>query len=208
MISFLIPAAATALLLTGTQVATAGSGCGMYKSNYHHAMVKHHGYGYGYGYDYGMPQAYRTGAYGQMTHSGYGDQATAAKVKAKPNIVDVAVSAGSFNTLITAVKAAGLVDTLSGTGPFTVFAPTDEAFAKLPAGTLDALLADKAKLTQVLTYHVVPGKLDANAVTGVAKLATVEGSELPVSSIKIAKTDVMASNGVIHVIDEVLIPEA
>ena len=89
-----------------------------------------------------------------------------------PDIVDTAVSAGSFSTLVKAVQAAGLVDTLKGDGPFTVFAPTDEAFAKLPAGTLEALLADKDKLAQVLTYHVVPGKLDAKAVTGVSTLAS------------------------------------
>ncbi|MDJ0805262.1 MAG: fasciclin domain-containing protein [Gammaproteobacteria bacterium] len=122
-------------------------------------------------------------------------------------MVGVASSAGSFNTLITAVKAAGLLDTLSGEGPYTVFAPTDAAFAKLPEGTLDALLADKSKLTEILTYHVVPGRVDAAAVSGVSKLSTVQGSELPVADIKIAKTDVKASNGVIHVIDEVLIPD-
>jgi uncharacterized surface protein with fasciclin (FAS1) repeats len=100
------------------------------------------------------------------------------------------------------------VDTLTGKGPFTVFAPTDEAFAKLPEGTLEALLADKDKLTQILTYHVVPGKVNAEAVSGVSKLSTVQGNELPVADIKIAKTDIKASNGVIHVIDEVLIPDA
>ena len=128
--------------------------------------------------------------------------------QAKPDIVDTAVSAGSFSTLVKAVQAAGLVKTLKSEGPFTVFAPTDEAFAKLPDGTLEALLADKEKLTQVLTYHVVPGKLDANAVTGMKKLATVNGADLPVDSIRIASTDVMTSNGIIHVIDEVLIPSS
>ena len=128
------------------------------------------------------------------------------KQMAKPDIVDTAVAAGSFNTLVQAVQAAGLVDTLKGDGPYTVFAPTDEAFAKLPPGTVEALLNDKEKLTKILTYHVVPGKLDAKAVTGMSKLATVEGSELPVSSISIASTDIMTSNGIIHVVDEVLIP--
>jgi uncharacterized surface protein with fasciclin (FAS1) repeats len=127
---------------------------------------------------------------------------------ARPDIVDTAVAAGSFNTLVQAVQAAGLVDTLKGEGPYTVFAPTDAAFAKLPPGTVEALLNDKEKLTQVLTYHVVPGKLDAKAVTSMSKLATVEGSDLPVSSIRIASTDIMTSNGIIHVVDEVLIPQS
>lgn len=137
----------------------------------------------------------KTGAYGS-------------KKVAKPDIVDTAVSAGSFDTLVKAVKAAGLVETLKSDGPFTVFAPTDEAFAKLPAGTLESLLADKSKLAQVLKYHVVPGKLDAQAVTSMNKLSTAQGSKLPVSSISIASTDIMTSNGIIHVIDEVLIPQS
>ena len=131
----------------------------------------------------------------------YGTQKAAQK-----DIVDTAVAAGSFSTLVEAVQAAGLAGTLKGDGPYTVFAPTDEAFAKLPAGTLEALLADKDQLTKVLTYHVVPGKLDASQVTGMTRLATVEGSDLPVSSISITDTDIMTSNGIIHVIDEVLIP--
>jgi uncharacterized surface protein with fasciclin (FAS1) repeats len=129
-----------------------------------------------------------------------------AKKTMKPDIVDTAVSAGSFNTLVQAVQAAGLVDTLKGEGPFTVFAPTDEAFAKLPAGTLESLLADKEKLAAVLKYHVVPGKLDASAVTSRTQLDTAQGSSLAVGDIKIADTDIMTSNGIIHVIDEVLIP--
>ena len=126
---------------------------------------------------------------------------------AQPDIVDTAVAAGNFNTLVKAVQAAGLVDTLKGDGPYTVFAPTDEAFAKLPPGTFEALLNDKEKLTKVLTYHVVPGKLDARKVTSMSKLATVEGSNLPVNSISIAATDIETSNGIIHVVDEVLIPQ-
>ena len=148
----------------------------------------------------GMSPVYTTG--GMVLTGGY--QAKAAT----PDIVDTAVAAGSFNTLVKAVQAAGLVDTLKGDGPFTVFAPTDEAFAKLPEGTLESLLADKEKLAAILKYHVVPGKLDASKVTGMSKLATVQGSELPVSSIKIADTDIMTSNGIIHVIDEVLIPQS
>ena len=95
---------------------------------------------------------------------------------ATPDIVDTAVSAGSFNTLVQAAQAAGLVEVLKGEGPYTVFAPTDAAFAKLPAGTLEGLLADKQKLAQVLKYHVVPGRLDAATVTDMTRLATVEGS--------------------------------
>ena len=130
------------------------------------------------------------------------------------DIVDTAVSAGSFKTLATALGAAGLVDTLKGKGPFTVFAPTDEAFAKIPKADLDALLKDKAKLTAVLTYHVVSGKVMAADVKA-GKVKTVQGSELTVTTAggvmvdnaKVVKTDIVADNGVIHVIDTVLIPK-
>jgi uncharacterized surface protein with fasciclin (FAS1) repeats len=132
------------------------------------------------------------------------------------DIVDTAVSAGQFNTLATALKAAGLVDTLKGKGPFTVFAPTDEAFAKLPAGTLDALLKDKAKLTAVLTYHVVPGKVTSKQVVKMTSAKTVQGESLKISTAdggvmvdnaKVVKADIPASNGVIHVIDTVVLPK-
>lgn len=131
-----------------------------------------------------------------------------------PDIVDTAVSAGSFNTLVAAVKAANLVDTLKGAGPFTVFAPTDEAFAKLPAGTVDSLLQDIPKLTKILTYHVVPGKVLSTDVVKLTSAKTVEGSEVKVdasSGVKIndatvTTPDVAADNGVIHIIDTVLIP--
>jgi len=130
------------------------------------------------------------------------------------DIVDTAIAAGSFNTLVTAVQAAGLVDTLKGPGPFTVFAPTDEAFAKIPKADLDALLADKDKLTAVLTYHVVPGKVMAADVKA-GQVKTVQGSELTVSTTggvkvdaaNVVATDVAASNGVIHVIDSVIMPK-
>lgn len=131
------------------------------------------------------------------------------------DIVDTAKSAGSFNTLVTAVQAAGLVDTLKGPGPYTVFAPTDEAFAKVPKDKLDALLKDKAALTKVLTYHVVPGKVMAKDVKA-GPVKTVEGSSLTVKvnggtvmvdNAKVVKTDVVADNGVIHVIDTVLMPK-
>jgi len=132
------------------------------------------------------------------------------------DIVDTAVKAGSFKTLVEAVKAAGLAETLKGDGPFTVFAPTDEAFAKLPAGTVEALLKDKAKLTSILTYHVVPGKVMASDVTRLKSAKTVAGPELRIDSSNgvkvndatVIKADVEASNGVIHVIDTVLFPSA
>ena len=130
------------------------------------------------------------------------------------DIVDTAVQAGSFNTLVAAVQAAGLADTLKGTGPFTVFAPTDEAFAKLPKGTVDALLKDIPKLKQILTYHVVAGKVMAADVVKMKSATTVEGSDVKVdasSGVKINDStvttpDVAADNGVIHIIDTVLMP--
>ena len=130
------------------------------------------------------------------------------------DIVDTAVAAGNFKTLATALQAAGLVDTLKGPGPFTVFAPTDAAFAKVPKADLDALLKDKAKLTAVLTYHVVPGKVMAKDVKA-GKVKTVQGSELTITTTggvmvdkaKVTATDIVADNGVIHVIDTVLMPK-
>ncbi len=130
------------------------------------------------------------------------------------DIVDTAVSAGSFTTLVAAVKAAGLVDTLKGAGPFTVFAPTDEAFAKLPAGTVEALLKDIPKLKKILTYHVVSGKVMAADVVKLKSAKTVEGSEVKIDAsngVKIndstvTTADVAADNGVIHIIDSVLLP--
>ena len=137
----------------------------------------------------------------------------AMSVQAK-DLVDTAVAAGSFDTLATALGAAGLVDTLKGKGPFTVFAPTDEAFAKIPKADLDALLKDKAKLTAVLTYHVVPGKVMAKDVKA-GQVKTVQGSSITVTTAvgvmvdkaKVVKTDIAADNGVIHVIDTVIMPK-
>lgn len=135
-------------------------------------------------------------------------------VQAK-DIVDTAVAAGQFNTLAAALDKAGLVSTLKGKGPFTVFAPTDAAFAKVPKADLDALLADKAKLTAVLTYHVVPGNVMAKDVKP-GKLKTVQGSELTlatsdggvtVDGAHVIKVDIVADNGVIHVIDSVVMPK-
>lgn len=134
---------------------------------------------------------------------------------AEADIVDTAVKAGSFKTLAAALKAADLVDTLKGKGPFTVFAPTDEAFAKLPAGTVEALLKDKKKLTAILTYHVVPGKVLAADVVKVSSAKTVNGQEVKIDASKgvkvdganVVKTDILCSNGVIHVIDAVILPK-
>jgi len=130
------------------------------------------------------------------------------------DIVETAVGAGNFKTLATALTAAGLIDTLKGNGPFTVFAPTDAAFAKIPKADLDALLKDKAKLTAVLTYHVVAGKVMAADVKA-GKVKTVQGSEITVvttggvtvDGAKVSATDIVASNGGIHVIDSVILPK-
>ena len=130
------------------------------------------------------------------------------------DIVDTAISAGQFKTLVKAVQEAGLVDTLKGKGPFTVFAPTDAAFAKLPPGTLEALLNDKAKLAEVLTYHVVPGKVKSGdikpgavkTVQGQSVQLSTKGGAVMVNDAKVTKADIMASNGVIHVIDTVIVP--
>ena len=130
------------------------------------------------------------------------------------DIADTAVAAGNFKTLVTALQAAGLVDTLKGKGPFTVFAPTDEAFAKIPKADLDALLKDKAKLTAVLTYHVVSGKVMSKDIKP-GKVKTVQGSDLTIATAggvtvdaaKVTTADIAADNGVIHVIDSVLMPK-
>jgi uncharacterized surface protein with fasciclin (FAS1) repeats len=138
----------------------------------------------------------------------------ATRASAPLNIVEVATSAGTFNTLLTAAKAAGLAETLATGGPFTVFAPTDEAFAKLPEGTVEALLKDTEKLKAVLLYHVVPGTVMAADVAGITSATTLQGGALRVrtasgvtiNDAKVVKADVAASNGVIHVIDAVLLP--
>jgi uncharacterized surface protein with fasciclin (FAS1) repeats len=135
----------------------------------------------------------------------------------QPDIVDTAVAAGSFNTLAAALQAAGLIDALKGDGPFTVFAPTDAAFAKLPAGTVENLLKpeNKAQLTKILTYHVVSGSLPSGAVASTPGATTLEGGDLSfttsddgvmVNNAKVVQVDINASNGVIHVIDTVLLP--
>ena len=136
------------------------------------------------------------------------------------DIVDTAIAAGNFKTLVAAVQAAGLVDTLKGDGPFTVFAPTDEAFAKLPKGTVEGLLKDKPKLTSILTYHVVSGAVKAADVVAHKNITTLQGQDLKIDAGKwhlhktvkvndadIIKADIEADNGVIHVIDKVLMPK-
>ena len=139
--------------------------------------------------------------------------------KANADIVDVAVANGNFNTLAAALQAAGLVDTLKGDGPFTVFAPTDAAFAKLPAGTVETLLKpeNKDKLIAILTYHVVPGKVTAEQVVKLSSADTVNGEKIAIfvdkgtvqiNEIDVVKADIMASNGVIHVVDQVILPPA
>ena len=133
----------------------------------------------------------------------------------RADLVDTAVAAGSFKTLAAALQAAGLVETLKGPGPFTVFAPTDEAFAKLPKGTVEALLKDLPKLRAVLTYHVVPGRVLAQDAVKLASAPTVQGQALPidvtegvkVAGARVIQADVLASNGVIHVIDTVVLPK-
>lgn len=133
------------------------------------------------------------------------------------DIVETAVEAGTFTTLAAALEAADLVGVLQGEGPFTVFAPTDAAFAKLPAGTVEGLLADKDALIRVLTYHVVPGKVMSDAVVNISTAETVAGLEVPievrmgdvyVGGAKVITADVVASNGVIHIIDTVMLPPA
>jgi uncharacterized surface protein with fasciclin (FAS1) repeats len=132
------------------------------------------------------------------------------------DIVDTAVSAGTFNTLATALKAADLIGTLKGPGPFTVFAPTDEAFAKLPAATLNALLKDPARLKSILLYHVVSGKVMAKDVVALKSAKSVQGAQITiqaaggkvmVDNANVVKTDIAAANGVIHVIDSVILPK-
>jgi uncharacterized surface protein with fasciclin (FAS1) repeats len=157
------------------------------------------------------------GATAAMAGGTCGSKAKASACSA--DIVDTAVSAGTFNTLVAAVKAAGLVETLKGDGPFTVFAPTDEAFAKLPAGTVEDLLKPEnlEKLKAILTYHVVPGKVNSGDVAALSSAKTVQGGSVTVKvdggtvsidNAKVVKADIMTSNGIIHVIDTVILPKA
>lgn len=156
-------------------------------------------------------------AFVSVAVAGTGKYSKMDAVATKPDILDTAIASGSFTTLVTALKEADLVQTLKGDGPFTVFAPTDEAFAKLPAGTVADLLKpeNKAKLTAILTYHVVPGKVMASDVVNLNSAPTVNGKQLSIDvgaggvridNANVIKTDIKTSNGVIHVIDAVLIP--
>jgi uncharacterized surface protein with fasciclin (FAS1) repeats len=166
--------------------------------------------------------ASRASGYQQMSWNGGAAASTPTRrtPASTGDIVDVAVAAGSFNTLAAALTAAGLVDTLKGPGPFTVFAPTDAAFAKLPAGTVENLLKpeNRAQLTAILTYHVVPGDIRARQLLGKVTPATTvqgarvtvngQGGRVRVNGVNVTSADVLASNGVIHVIDTVLMPPA
>jgi uncharacterized surface protein with fasciclin (FAS1) repeats len=156
--------------------------------------------------------AYAALAFGALSATSYADK------PASRDIVDTAISAGQFKTLAAALQSAGLVETLKGAGPFTVFAPTDAAFAKLPAGTVESLLKpeNKDKLTSILTYHVVPGAVKAEQVAGMSSAKTVNGESVTITShdnkvmvdqAKVVKADIVASNGVIHVVDTVLMPK-
>lgn len=146
----------------------------------------------------------------------HAEKASAGSEKKVGTIIETAKAAGSFKTLLAAVEAAGLVEALSGKGPLTVFAPTDEAFAALPEGTVEALLKDKAKLASILTYHVVDGAVTAKMVTGLKEAKTLNGQsvtvnvkddEVKIDNAKVVTPDIMCSNGVIHVIDAVMIPK-
>lgn len=178
------------------------------------ASAGHGGYGHGQPHGKGGSwDGYQKTGY--LMKTGMHEAKKSAAVAPAVDIVDVAVGAGSFTTLVEALKAAGLVETLKGEGPFTVFAPTDEAFAKIPKTDLDALLADRETLTAVLTYHVVPGKALAADVAKLDSAKTVQGGTVTIDTsdgvkiddAKVVQTDIMASNGVIHVIDTVIMPK-
>ena len=150
----------------------------------------------------------------QSKNTSANQQASTARAAPSKNIVDTAIAPGNFNTLVAGIKAAGLTDTLTGRGQFTVFAPTDEAFKKLPSGAWDALLKDTAKLKAVLSYHVITGHVlaqdlksgDVMTVQGTPLTAVVSSSEVQVNGAHVKQRDVTASNGVIHVIDAVIMP--
>jgi uncharacterized surface protein with fasciclin (FAS1) repeats len=202
-IAALIATAAGAGLVA--QAAFAGPGC-------NHAGMKASAYDNGY-----QPAIYQltpgepAAARAYPAGMGYGHSATS---DAQADIVGTASAAGSFDILVSAVKAADLVDTLKGEGPFTVFAPTDAAFAKLPKAQLEALLADKDALTKVLTYHVIEGRVEAAEVVKLSSVESIEGQPVKirvgesvmVNNARVVKTDISTSNGLIHVIDTVMLP--
>jgi len=203
-VKFISTAFITALLFSSPAVVMA-SDCGMKGAKSAHG---------GSGYTKAYMQGSATNQGGFYKTGNYAAKKTA--MSAMPDIVDTAVSAGSFNTLVTAVKAAGLVETLKGDGPYTVFAPTDEAFAKVPKATLDGLLADKEALRKVLLYHVVPGKVSSAEVVELTSAKTAQGSSVTINATngvmidnaKVVKADIETSNGIIHVIDTVILPQS
>ncbi len=184
----------------------------MHKMGYmHHPMHynMHHGYGpkwkYGYKQGYGPMYGHGRPTSKSSNEKSYKEEQTKIDTE-KLDLVDTAIAAGKFNTLVKALDAAGLRDLLKGKGPYTVFAPTDEAFAKLPEGKLDELLADKEQLVEILKYHVVPSKVNAVDILQVQELKTAGGKNIPVDSLAVAKADIETSNGTIHIVDSVLIP--
>jgi uncharacterized surface protein with fasciclin (FAS1) repeats len=188
-------------------------------SNWEIKMKKHHKYPFTASIAAISIATFSITSFQVQAHCGACEADHAAKTAEKEmskDIVDTAVAAGSFSTLVAAVQKAGLVDTLKGEGPFTVFAPTDEAFAKLPEGTVETLLQNPEKLKQILTYHVIPGKVMAEKVVGIPYAKTAAGSPVFITvkdgsvylnqKAKVVKTDIATSNGVIHVIDQVILP--
>jgi len=195
-----------------------GKGYGYMHHPHMHRGHKPHGWhhkGHGHGPMYGKPggaQGYgkpHAKAYGKYGAEGTAEAGAPAAERAAgtKDLVDTAIGAQQFNSLVTAVKAAELVETLKGDGPFTVFAPSDDAFAKLPEGFVSSLLGDKPKLTDVLTYHVVAGRLSAADLLEKGEVETLQGATLTLDQLSVAKADIPASNGIIHVIDKVLMPK-
>ena len=196
-----------------TSIATAGEGCpskrGMSAQKSAEYLTTA---SYQYKADLGAGGFIKTGHH--MENEKHDSKNHGGSIKSNVDIVDTAVATGTFNTLVTAVKAAGLVDTLKGDGPFTVFAPTDEAFAKLPKAKLDALLQDKEGLRKILTYHVVAGKVSSDDVIKLKSAKTVEGQSIRIDSqdgvkinnANVIMTDIMTTNGIIHVVDTVILP--
>lgn len=215
-------------LLAGASVTASAGNCQsskMHGKGYYHGMAKGmygpHGGMYPQSRMYRHNMRYHANPYmktGASYGQSYGKAANAEEkqtaAKDASDIVSIAAGSDDFETLVTAVKAAGLVETLSTKGPFTVFAPTDEAFAKIPEDQLAALLEDKEALTRVLTYHVVPGTVSSNAVTKLDSAKTVQGGMLTIDTsdgvkingARVVKADIQASNGIIHVIDTVILP--
>jgi uncharacterized surface protein with fasciclin (FAS1) repeats len=196
---------------------------------YSHPMPRHHGYGrhayshpghphHGYKamkpYPYGNTGQGEGAAQKASPDAAYGAAAEAAQAATTSNIIETAASAGNFNTLLDAIRTAGLEETLKGDGPFTVFAPSDEAFARVPEKILAAVVADPEALKELLTYHVVAGRFDSSDVAGLSSATSVQGSELSIDTsngvnvggANVVSADIVASNGIIHVVDSVMMP--